>query len=167
MEEVTYVFSTNSNTYHRPSCDRGHHARCHHHFRHHRQEGSEASGREDEQIKASAQQVTMLIIDKKLMKMKDSGLPDSVISQTPWYAKASKIPIVKAKVGPKVMSFICDGTIFDTIPVRKEVKAMVSGLYISSVRGMRGKLEVPVKKKGIKGWLSRKMEQQRADRGIK
>ena len=41
---------------------------------------------QDEQIKASAQQVTMLIIDKKLMKMKDSGLPDNVISQTPWYA---------------------------------------------------------------------------------
>jgi hypothetical protein len=122
---------------------------------------------QDEQIKASAQQVTMLIIDKKLMKMKDSGLPDSVISQTPSYAKASKIPIVKAKVGPKVMSFICDGTIFDTIPVRKEVKAMVSGLYISSVRGMRGKLEVPEKKKGIRGWLQRKMEQSRADRGYK
>ncbi len=122
---------------------------------------------QDEQIKASAQQVTMLIIDKKLMKMKDSGLPDNVISQTPWYAKASKIPIVKAKVGPKVMSFICDGAIFDTIPVRKEVKAMVSGLYISSVRGIRGKLEVPEKKKGIKGWFARKLEQQRADRGFK
>ena len=82
-------------------------------------------------------------------------------------ARLPGMPIVKAKVGPKVMSFICDGAIFDTIPVRKEVKAMVSGLYISSVRGIRGKLEVPEKKKGIKGWFARKLEQQRADRGFK
>ena len=71
------------------------------------------------QVEATAQNVTMLIIDKKKLRMKDSGLPEQVIAQTPFYAKMSKLPIVKAKVGPKVMSLICDATIFDDIPVKR------------------------------------------------
>ena len=35
----------------------------------------------DEQMKAAAQTVTMLIIDKKRMKMKDAGLPSQVMEQ--------------------------------------------------------------------------------------
>ena len=89
------------------------------------------------QVEATAQNVTMLIIDKKKLRMKDSGLPEQVIAQTPFYAKMSKLPIVKAKVGPKVMTLICDGQIFDSVPVKKEVKATVSGLYITAVKACR------------------------------
>ena len=32
------------------------------------------------------------------------------------------MPIVKAKVGPKVMSLICDDKIFDSIPVKQEAR---------------------------------------------
>lgn len=94
--------------------------------------GKRAEKKQEEQnaqVEATAQNVTMLIIDKKKLRIKDSGLPEQVIAQTPFYAKLSKLPIVKAKVGPKVMSLICDATIFDEIPVKKEVKARVSGLY--------------------------------------
>ena len=49
-------------------------------------------------IDQMAQNYTMLIIDKKKMKLKDSGLPQQVIDDTPWYAKRSKVPVVKAKV---------------------------------------------------------------------
>lgn len=106
---------------------------------------------QDAQIAAAAQTVPMLIIDKKKMRLKDSGLPAQVIEQTPKMLRRSKLPIVKAKVGPKVMSFICEASIFDSIPVKKEVKAVVSGLYITSVKGMRGPLENPQnkKKKGL------------------
>ncbi|MCR5053278.1 MAG: hypothetical protein K6A69_00365 [Lachnospiraceae bacterium] len=115
---------------------------------------------QDEQIQAAAQSVSMLIIDKKRMKLKDAGLPEQVVAQTPWYAKGSKLPIVKAKVGPKIMTLICDATIFDEIPVKKEVKAMVSGLYITSVRGLHGKIEKPEeKKKGLRAWATRKMKE--------
>lgn len=117
---------------------------------------------QDEQVEATAQNVSMLIIDKKRMKMKDSGLPEAVIAQTPFYARMSKVPIVKAKVGPKVMSLICDATIFDEIPVKKEVKARVSGLYITSVRGLHGKNEDPnsgKKKKGLRAWALRKQKE--------
>ena len=102
---------------------------------------------QDEQIKAAAQTVSMLNIDKKRLRMKDSGLPAAVLEQTPKYLRRSKLPIVKAKVGPRVMTLIADEQIFDEIPVKKEVKATVSGLYITAVRGLRGPIEKPEKKK--------------------
>ena len=111
---------------------------------------------QQEQMEAMKQQVSMLIIDKKKMRLKDSGLPANVIAQTPKMLRRSKLPIVKAKVGPKVMTLICDGQIFDSVPVKKEVKATVSGLYITAVKGMRGPIEVPAKKK--KGFMAKLKE---------
>ncbi len=105
---------------------------------------------QDAQLAAAAQTVSMLIIDKKRLRIKESGLPQQVIDQTPKLMRRSKLPIVKAKVGPKVMSLIADDAIFDEIPVKKEVKATVSGLYITAVRGLRGPLEKPEKKKGFR-----------------
>ena len=102
-----------------------------------------------EQMDAMAQNVSMLIIDKKRMRTKESGLPQMVIDQTPKWLRRSKLPIVKAKVGPKVMSLVCEESIFELVPVKKEVKAVVSGIYITSVRGIRGPLEAPKKKQGF------------------
>ncbi len=101
------------------------------------------------QIEASKQTVSMLVIDKKRMPLKESGLPQMVIDQTPKMMRRAKLPIVKAKVGPRIMTLICDAAIFDQIPVKKEVKATVSGIYITGVRGIRGSLEQPAKKNGF------------------
>lgn len=98
---------------------------------------------QDAQMAAVAQVVPMLIIDKKRMRIKDSGLPQSIIEQTPKMMRRSKLPIVKAKVGPKIMTLIADESVFDLIPLKKEVKATVSGLYITKVAGVRGSLEKP------------------------
>ena len=99
------------------------------------------------QIDAAAQTVQMLIIDKKKMKLKDAGLPAIVMQNAPKLMRFSKVPVVKAKVGPQVMSFIADSAIFDTIPTKKEVKATVSGIYITAVKGVRGSIKAePVKK---------------------
>lgn len=110
---------------------------------------------QDEQMAAVAQTVSMLIIDKKRLRIKDSGLPQAVIDQTPKYLRRSKLPIVKAKVGPKVMTLIADESIFDIIPIKKEVKASVSGIYITKVTGLRGPLEQP---EGKKSWRARLQE---------
>ncbi len=104
---------------------------------------------QQEQLEAAAQQVSMLIIDKKKMKLKEAGFPQFVVDNTPKYLRRSKVPVVKAKIGPKIMSLMCDGAIFDQIPVKKEVKATVSGIYITAVRGIRGPLVTPPKKKGF------------------
>ena len=102
-----------------------------------------------EQMEAVKQTVSMLIIDKKMLRLKDSGLPQMVIDQTPKLKRRSKLPIVKAKVGPRIMTLVADAKVYDVIPVKKEVKATVSGIYITDVRGVRGPLEQPVKKKGF------------------
>ena len=73
------------------------------------------------QIEASKQTVSMLVIDKKRLPLKQSGLPQMVIDQTPKLLRRSKLPIVKAKVGPKISILIADEKVFDLIPVKKEV----------------------------------------------
>ena len=93
---------------------------------------------QQEQIEAAKQTVSMLIIDKKRLKIKDSGLPAMVLEQTPKLLRNRKLPIVKAKIGPQVMSLICDEKIFDLVPVKKEVKASVSGIYMVDVKGLHG-----------------------------
>ena len=113
---------------------------------------------QDAQLAATAQTVSMLIIDKKRLRIKDSGLPQAVIDQTPKYLRFSKLPVVKAKVGPKVMTLIADEAVFADIPVKKEVKATVSGIYITAVRGLRGPLEKPVEKKGFRAKLQEKYQ---------
>lgn len=99
-----------------------------------------------EQLEAAKQQTSLLVIDKKRMKLKESNLPQAVIDQTPRYLRNSKVPLVKAKVGPRIMTFMCDEKIFDLIPVKKEVKAVISGIYIMDVKGVRGSLETKPEK---------------------
>ena len=105
---------------------------------------------QEAQIQATKQTISMLVIDKKRLPIKESGLPQMVIDQTPKLLRRQKLPIVKAKVGPRIMIMIADEKIFDLIPVKKEIKAEVSGLYIVGVKGIRGSLEAPpAKKKGF------------------
>ena len=100
-------------------------------------------------MEAAKQTITMLVIDKKRLPIKQSGLPQMVIDQTPRLMRRSKLPIVKAKIGPKIMSLVSDESVFDLIPVKKEIKADVSGIYIMGVRGLRGPLTPPEKKPGF------------------
>ena len=118
--------------------------------------GKKAQKKQEEQqaqIEAAKQTVSMLVIDKKRMPIKESGLPQMVIDQTPKLLRRSKLPIVKAKVGPRISILIADEKVFDLIPVKKEIKAEVSGLYIVGVRVIRGSLQAPEKKK--KGFFKR------------
>ena len=118
-----------------------------------------------EQMDAMAQSMSMLIIDKKRMRLKDSGLPQTVIDQSPKILRRSKVPIVKAKIGPRVMTLMCDEAIFDQVPVKKEVKAVVSGIYITAVKGLRGTVDTTEQKK--KGFWARTKEKALAARSSK
>ena len=120
---------------------------------------------QQEQMEAMKQTVSMLIIDKKRMKLKESGLPQAVIEQAPRLMRGSKLPIVKVKVGPQVMSLVCDEKIYDQVPVKKEVKATVSGIYITSVKGLHGKQVVAEQKK--KGFFKRALEAAQEKAGAK
>ena len=115
--------------------------------------GKKAQKKQAEQqelMEQNKQTVSMLIIDKKRMKLKDAGLPQIVIDQTPKAMRGSKLPIIKAKIGPQILSLICDEKIFDNVPVKKEVKAVISGIYVLDVKGLHGKQQTaaaPAKKK--------------------
>ncbi len=104
-----------------------------------------------EQMEAMKQTVSMLVIDKKKMRLRDANLPEIVVSQTPKYLRRTKMPIVKAKIGPKVMTLIADPVVFEQLPTMKEVKAVISGIYITEIKSVRGGtvLPIPKKKRGL------------------
>ena len=106
-----------------------------------KQEANEAT------MKQSSQVMSMLIIDKKRLKLKEAGLPQIVMDQTPKYMRGAKLPIVKARVAGRTMNFICDQKIFPVLPVKKEVKAVISGIYIMDIKSSRNNLETPSKTK--------------------
>ena len=108
--------------------------------------------RKDSPQKAAMREMMRDYLKNNDISIKDSGLPQIVIDQTPKMMRRSKLPIVKAKVGPKVMSLIADESVYDLIPLKKEIKATVSGIYITKVTGVRGPLEKP---EGKKNWRAR------------
>jgi len=120
---------------------------------------------QQEMLEANKQTVSMLIIDKKRLKIKESGLPQMVIDQTPKMMRNTKMPIIKAKVGPQIMSLICDEKIYDSVPVKKEVKAVVSGIYVLGVKGLHGKADAQPQKK--KGFFKRALEAAQEKAGAK
>ena len=130
--------------------------------------GKKAQKKQAEQqqmLEANKQSVTMLIIDKKRMKIKESGLPQIVIQQTPKLMRNTKMPIVKVKIGPQVMSLICEEKIFDSVPIKKEVKAVISGIYVLEVKGLHGRIAQTPKKK--KGFFKRALEAAQEKAGAK
>ena len=117
---------------------------------------------QEQLLEASKQVVSMLVIDKKKMKIKDAGLPKMVYEQTPKYMRWAKVPVVKAKVGPKVMTLMADERAFQMLPVKTEAKVVVSGIYITEVKSVRGGIPtLPPKKKGF---FARFKKEKKADK---
>lgn len=99
------------------------------------------------QNKASSQQSiinqnkvtqSILVIDKKKQKVKDSNLPKMVQDQIPKYLRFRKLPLVKAKkIGPKITTLMCDDKVFKVLPVKKMVKVDLAGMYIVGIKGYK------------------------------
>ena len=103
--------------------------------------GSKLQTRQVEQeqmLEQMEQTVSVLIIDKKIMKIKEAGLPPQVLEQTPWYMKRAKVPVVKAKIGKNIMVMMAEKAAYDVLPVKTEAKVVISGLYIREVKSVRG-----------------------------
>ncbi len=121
-----------------------------------------------EEMMAQAQPTSMLIIDKKYMPLRDAKLPKVVMEQTPKKYQKAKVPVVKAKVGPQIVTLLCDDAIYDDVPTKGEVKAMVSGIYLVSVKSVRKSKNAPAAeeetgKKKKKMSFREKMRKQQAD----
>ena len=116
--------------------------------------GKRAEKKQDEQqkaLEANAQTISLFVIDKKKLRLKDAGLPSIVMEQAPKLAKQAKLPIVKVKAGARVMNLIADSKVYETILPKQEIKATVSGLYITSFKRIRGPVYEPPKKKKLFG----------------
>ncbi len=117
----------------------------------------------EEQMEAASQSMNFFIIDMKMMKFRDANLPKIVMEQTPKYARRMKLPILKVKVGPRVMSLICDPKVFNTLAPKQEVKAKVSGIYVTSAKRIRGPIvETDPKKRKLQ-----KKEEKKAEKAQK
>ena len=93
---------------------------------------------QQEQINSYKQTYSMLVIDKKKMRLTEAGFPDHVVAQMPRFSRLFKYPVVKGKVGPRVMTFLTEKNVFEQIPIKKEIKADISGLYIVGIKNVRG-----------------------------
>lgn len=104
---------------------------------------------QQEQIDATKQTVTIYVIGKKKMKISEAGFPKSVLESTPAKYRNRKVDIVKAKIGPQIVSLVASREVFDLVPINTNVKAEISGVYITNVHAMKGNkpLEQPKKKK--------------------
>ena len=97
---------------------------------------SRADGQQ-EMINQSKITTSILVIDKKKMRIKESNLPQIVQDQVPAYLKWRKMPLVKAKIGPKIQTLMCDEKVFKEIPVKKNVKVELAGMYIVAIKGYK------------------------------
>ena len=96
-------------------------------------------------MKQMSMVVSLLVLSKDKLHIKDSGLMKQVQDAIPAYMKWRKFPIVKARIikanvagGAQVMSFICDPKVFKIIPVKTEVKVTVAGIYITKLHSAKG-----------------------------
>lgn len=120
---------------------------------------------QQDMLNAHKQPVSLLVIDKKRMKMKDANLPASIMDQVPKLSRGMKVPLAKVKIGPQIMTMFVDEKIFDALPVKKEVKAEVSGMYIVSVKGVHGTAVKKEEKK--KGFWAKAVEKAQEKAGAK
>lgn len=78
--------------------------------------------------------MSIFIISKTKGKLADENVPKNIIEQIPKMLRNKKFPLVKAKVGPQIVTLIADDKIYDKIPVKKMVKADIAGMYLVDVR---------------------------------
>lgn len=107
-------------------------------------------------FEAAKQTVSMLIIDKKKLPISKAGFPKIVSDNTPWYVRFMKVPVVKAKVGPKVMTLMADEKVFRALPLKQECKVVVSGIYIAELKSVRGGIPALPKKRSLSDRLFRR-----------
>ncbi len=102
-------------------------------------------------IEKTRQTMSIYVIDKKKGKAKDANFPKAVMQQLPKMTKLMTLPLVKAKIGPQIMTLICDKRVFKALPLKKTVKVDLAGMYIVDMKGLKTEKEYKESKKKGKG----------------
>lgn len=93
-------------------------------------------------IERSKQPASIFVIDKKRDRMQNANFPKAVQEQIPRWNKLMRVYLVKAKIGPQIMTLMCDKQVFNALPVKKTVNVDLAGIYIVSMKGMKTKKEL-------------------------
>ena len=87
-------------------------------------------------IAANKMTVQIFVIDKKYERPTDKNLPKNIYEKLPKSSKLRKMAIIKAKVGPQITTLMCDKPVYDILPVKKNVKVEMAGIYIVGIKGV-------------------------------
>ena len=80
--------------------------------------------------------VQIFVIDKKQEKPSPTNLPKVVYEQMPKASRMRKTNMVRAKVGPQIVTLLCDKPVYNVLPVKKTVKVELAGMYIIGMTGL-------------------------------
>ena len=106
---------------------------------------------QQEMIDRNKQTVSIYVIDKKKEKATDVNLPKAVTENMPKASRFLKMPFVKAKVGPQIVTLMCEKKVYNALPVKKNVKVELAGMYIVGMKGMKTKKEMEELTKARRG----------------
>lgn len=78
--------------------------------------------------------VSIFVLEKKMGKIADAHIPKNLFDQIPMLYKMKKMPLVTAKVGPQIVTLICEENVFSKIPDKKNVTVELAGIFIADVK---------------------------------
>ena len=106
-------------------------------------------------VETHKQTVSIYVIDKKKEKMQNANFPKAVMEQIPKWNRFMKMPLVKAKIGPQIMTLMCDKDVFEALPVKKTISVDIAGIYIVNMKGMKSKGEIASRRGDNTPWYKR------------
>lgn len=87
-------------------------------------------------IESNKMVAQIYVIDKKFERPNEHNLPKAIFEKLPKSSRIRKMAIVKAKVGPQIVTLTCDKNIYDALTTKKTVKIELSGIYIVNIVGL-------------------------------
>ena len=93
-------------------------------------------------ISKNKQTVSIYVIDKKRDLAKNANMPKIVMDNLPKVYRFMKMYLVKAKIGPQIMTLVCDKKVYNKIHVKKNFKVDIAGIQIVDVKGVRTDAEI-------------------------
>lgn len=80
--------------------------------------------------------VQIFVLDKKQEKPTPENMQKGVYELLPKTTKMRKANIIKAKVEGRIVTLMCDKSVYEVLVPKKKVKVELAGIYIVSIVGM-------------------------------
>jgi hypothetical protein len=105
---------------------------------------------QQDMVEKTKQSASIYVIDMRRDKAANVNLPKVVMENLPRSAKFMRMYFVKAKIGPQIMTLMCEKTVYNALDVKKTFQVELAGIYIASVKGMKTKYELNQARKAKK-----------------